>query len=124
MAVRPATRLSLRDIHQEIDLYDRKIAHLNNYEPFDSESAKKTALDRLISKRETLVKAATEMVANGIEFDPKYLPRSFRTEPAPASEQPVPAPPAAAPAKPRTQFGLDVNEAEAQQRKANMERNA
>lgn len=122
MTVRPATRLSLRDIHQEIDLYDRKIAHLHNYEAFDSESAKKSALDRLTSKRETLVKAAAEMVANGIEFDPKYLPRSFRTEPAPASEQP--AQPAAAPAKPRTQFGLDVNEAEAQQRKANMERNA
>lgn len=123
MPVRPATRLGLRDIHQEIDLLDRKIAHLHNFEIFDSESAKKLALDRLTSKRETLVKAAAEMVANGIEFDPKYLPRSFRTEPLADKQQLSPAPPPTEPAKPRTQFGLDVHEAEAQQRKANKEGN-
>lgn len=77
MQVKPASKYDLKDLHQEIDLFDRKIAYCQSYEKFDTEEARATALQKLINKRETLVKAASDAVSRGIEYDPKYLPRSF-----------------------------------------------
>ncbi len=78
MQARPDSKYALQDLHEEIDLFDRKIAHCRNYERFDSEHARETALQKLITRRETLVKTALAMAGRGVECDPKRLPRSFK----------------------------------------------
>lgn len=79
----PDSKYALRDLHEEIDLFDRKIAYCENFEQFESVQARAAALQKLVTKRESLVKAALAMAGRGIECDPKYLPRSFKAaEPA------------------------------------------
>jgi hypothetical protein len=80
MAAHPANRYHLKDVHQEIDLYDRKISHCKTYETFATEGARADAVRKLETKRGTLVKAAAELVSKGVEFDPKDLPRSYKKE--------------------------------------------
>jgi hypothetical protein len=70
----------LRDLHQEIDLYDRKLAYLNKYVDFASNKDRDEAEKRLLARRAPLEKAARDLIASGIEFEDKDLPRSFRTE--------------------------------------------
>lgn len=72
------TKYELKDLHQEIDYYDRKIAYCQTLEPYATEDARAEALKKLVTKRETLVKEAKGMAERGVEFDEKYLPRSFR----------------------------------------------
>ena len=74
----------LRTLHQEIDLYDRKLAHLAKYEPFASDLERKEALGKMTLKRETLARTARKLMEEGIEFSPTDLPRSFRTAPGDA----------------------------------------
>jgi hypothetical protein len=78
MQMKPDSKYALKDLHEEIDLFDRKIAYCQNYEKFDTEQARAAGLHKLITKRETLVKTALAMASRGIECDPKYLPRSFK----------------------------------------------
>lgn len=68
----------LRDLHHEIDFYDRKLAYLENYVEFVSSEDRQQAEKGLLSKRAPLEKAALELVASGVEYDEKDLPRSFR----------------------------------------------
>jgi hypothetical protein len=82
MQVKSPSKYDLRDLHQEIDFLDRKIAHCQNFEKFDSEIARASALRKLVTKRGTRVKKALEIASRGIECDPKYLPRSFSKDPA------------------------------------------
>lgn len=81
MQAQPAHRGHLNDLHKEIDYLDRKIAHSRDIEKFDSETARGAAVQKLVTKRGKLVKIAAEMTATGMPFDPKYLPRSFKTDP-------------------------------------------
>lgn len=76
-----SNKYQLKWLHEEIDLYDRKIAHLDRY------SATASAADRakMVSKRSTLEKAARKLAAEGVEFDSKTLPRSFRGQEAASS---------------------------------------
>jgi hypothetical protein len=68
----------LRDLHQEIDLYDRKLAYLNQYVDFASPRDREEAEKGLLAKRAPLEKAAMELAASGVEYEQKDLPRSFR----------------------------------------------
>lgn len=77
---RPRSKYFLRDLHQEIDLFDRKLAHLANHVEFASPADREEAQGRLLAKRAPLEKAARELAACGVEFDVRELPRSFRTE--------------------------------------------
>lgn len=77
MQVKPASKYDLKEVHQEIDLFDRKISYCQSYEKFDSEAARATALQKLVTKRERLVKVALDATSRGIESDPRFLPRSF-----------------------------------------------
>lgn len=70
----------LRSLHQEIDFYDRQLAHLNKYMDFATEADRKTTEDKLIAKRAVLEKTAKELAASGIEFNSDDLPRSFRAD--------------------------------------------
>ena len=76
----------LRDLHQEIDLYDRKLAYLDKYEEFASAEEREEAEKKLIAKRAPLEKTALQLVASGVEYDQKDLPRSFRTPNAEENE--------------------------------------
>lgn len=78
MPVISDSKYALKDLHGKIDLFDRKIAYCQSYEKFDSEPDRAAALHKLVSKRETLAKAALAMASRGVEFDPNHLPRSFR----------------------------------------------
>jgi hypothetical protein len=68
----------LKDLYEEIGFLDRKIAYCQTHETFDSDQARASALQKLMTKRNPLVKAALEMAGRGIQCDPKYLPRSLR----------------------------------------------
>lgn len=69
----------LRDLHQEIDLYDRKLAYLEKFAEFASAADREQAEKELLKKRALLEKAALELAASGVEYDEKDLPRSFST---------------------------------------------
>jgi hypothetical protein len=74
----PRDKYFLRDLHQEIDLFDRKLAYMNLYVEFASQADREQAHDKLLAKRASLEKAARELAASGVAFDDKDLPRSFR----------------------------------------------
>lgn len=86
MQARPQNRYALNDLHQEIGLLDRKIAHCQNHEKFGSDQERDAAIQKLTKTRGTLVKAALLAAGQGVEFDAKYLPRSLRQEPTDAVE--------------------------------------
>jgi len=72
-------RYFLRDLHQEIDFYDRKLAYLDHFAEFASPEDREVAEKGLRAKRAPLERAALELVASGVEYEEKDLPRSFRT---------------------------------------------
>ncbi|MFZ0305405.1 MAG: hypothetical protein WAL75_22135 [Terracidiphilus sp.] len=74
----PHDKYFLRSLHQEIDLYDRKIAYLDKYAQFDSAADREVAENKLLAKRASLAETARQLVADGVEFTPADLPRSFR----------------------------------------------
>jgi hypothetical protein len=82
MSALPQNKYSLKSVHEEIDLFDRKLAHLLKFDTFSATEDREAAARKLATKREQLVRAAREMAGNGIEFDPADLPRSFRAAPA------------------------------------------
>jgi len=67
----------LKDLHQAIDLIDRKIAHGKILQTFVSQEARETHLRKLSSKRAALVKSALVLTDLGVQWDPQFLPRSF-----------------------------------------------
>ena len=74
----PHDKYFLRSLHQEIDLYDRKLAYLDQFVRFASPADRKEAKGKLLSKRSPLAETARQLVADGVEFNPAELPRSFR----------------------------------------------
>jgi len=105
MPVIPSGKYQLRSLHEEIDLFDRKLAHLKNHETFASEEARSEAIDKMTAKRNLLVRKAQQMIEEGVEFKPSEVPRSLRTEEiSAAAEVPATTPvePAAVPAIEKT----------------------
>ncbi|MES2392180.1 MAG: hypothetical protein V4555_11105 [Acidobacteriota bacterium] len=84
-------KYSLKTIHDEIDLYDRKLAHMTKYDTFATDADRDAAVRKLTLKRELLVTTAKRMVADGVEFKENDLPRSFRPKDAPVEAVEVPA---------------------------------
>lgn len=72
-------------MHEEIDLLDRKLAHLWKHEVFASKEDRASAADKLSTKRSQLVRAARELTDSGVEFKDSGLPRSMRPAPEAAS---------------------------------------
>ena len=70
----------LRSLHEEIDLFDRKLAHLLKYEAFPSEKERNAAAAKMSVKRGQLVKTAQQLAEEGIEFQSSQLPRSLRSD--------------------------------------------
>ena len=75
----PRDKYFLRDLHHEIDLYERKLAYLNKFVAFASPAEREEAERKVLSKRAPLEKAAMKLAASGVEYDEKDLPLSFRT---------------------------------------------
>ena len=74
----PHDKYFLKSLHQEIDLYDRKLAHLEKFAEFDSTVDREGAENKLLAKRASLAETARQLVAAGVEFNQSELPRSFR----------------------------------------------
>jgi hypothetical protein len=70
----------LKSLHEEIDLYDRKLAHTAKYEVFASDAERETAIGKMTAKRAILARTAQRLAEEGIEFHPSDLPRSFRPQ--------------------------------------------
>jgi hypothetical protein len=83
MAIAAADKYYLKSIHEEIALFDRKLAHLAKYEKFDSDEERDLAARKMTTKRNGLVTTAKRLVAEGVEFNASELPRSLRPEGAP-----------------------------------------
>gem|GEM_PF-1671306 len=100
------SKYHLKSIHAEIDLFDRRLAHLNKYDVFETEAARAAAARKLNLKRDPLVVTAKRLVAEGVEYKESDLPRSFRPEgvPAPVEAKPEPEPVAASPQPRREPF--------------------
>ncbi|HEX4006389.1 MAG TPA: hypothetical protein VHX60_09450 [Acidobacteriaceae bacterium] len=73
-------KYQLKTLHSEIDLFDRKLAHLLRFEAFANDADRDAAARRITLKRDQLARAARQMAQNGIEFSASELPRSFRVE--------------------------------------------
>jgi hypothetical protein len=80
MATLVFSKYSLRTLHEEIGLLDRKLAHLLKYEEFQTDSARQQAAARIEHKRDLLVRSAQAMVEDGVEFHASEVPTSMRTE--------------------------------------------
>jgi len=96
-------KIRLKMLHEEIDLFDRKLAHLMKYDVFPSETERNAAARKLNLKREALVAKAKALTDEGTEFKPNDLPRSFRPKDARVEaghEEPVEAKVAAPAASP------------------------
>lgn len=70
----------LRELHQEISFYDRKLAYLNEHAEFASPADRADAQAKLQTKRAQLEKTARELAASGVEYEEKDLPRSFHAQ--------------------------------------------
>jgi hypothetical protein len=79
MKVAPNDKYFLRSLHQEIDLFDRKLAHLDKYVDFANSADRDEAEGKLLQKRAILEKKARELASAGVEFCEADLPRSFRS---------------------------------------------
>ena len=78
--VAPTDKYFLRSLHQEIDLYDRKLAYLNKYEVFANHADREVAESKILQRRAALEKTARELAAAGVEFSEADLPRSSRAQ--------------------------------------------
>lgn len=103
MAVPTHDKYYLRTLHQEIDLFDRKLAHMLKYDTFATEAERATSATKMKAKRDLLVMTAKDLVNQGIEFKPSELPRSLRTaaELSESSAAPIAVVETAAPSLPR-----------------------
>ncbi len=89
------SKYHLKTLHADIDLYDRRLAHLLKYEVFATEAARAAAVRKITLKRDPLVATAKRLAAEGVEYKESELPRSFRPEGVPApveAKQPEPEP--------------------------------
>lgn len=68
---------ALKDLHQAIDLMDRKIIYCTTLEAFETQEAREAHLQKLSTKRAALVKSALALTNLGVRCDPRFLPRSF-----------------------------------------------
>lgn len=77
MQMRPAGKYGMRDLHQEIDLLDRKMAYCRDFERFECDTDRAAALRKLTTKRASLIKTVQEATERGLECEPKYMARSI-----------------------------------------------
>jgi hypothetical protein len=72
-------KYELRSLHQEIDLFDRKLDYLLKYTEFETPEARQLAARSLSAKRDLLASKAQLMMDAGVVFEASELARSFRS---------------------------------------------
>lgn len=79
MPIPPAgSKYTLKSLHQEIDLFDRKLAHMERFD-LSPAGPKRAAAERLLrQKRSAAEKRALQLAAEGVPFAESERPRSFR----------------------------------------------
>jgi hypothetical protein len=82
MSTLPSGKYQLKTLHEEISLFDRKLAHLRTYETFPSDAEREAAADKLAAKRNLLVRRAQQMIDEGIEFSQFERPKSLSSDEA------------------------------------------
>jgi len=85
MSTLPSGKYQLKTLHEEISLFDRKLAHLRTYETFPSDAEREAAADKLAAKRNLLVRRAQQMIDEGIEFSQFERPKSLSSDEAPVA---------------------------------------
>jgi hypothetical protein len=80
MPTLPSGRYQLKSLHEEIALFDRKLAHLHKYETFATDAERSASADKLALKRNLLIKKAQQMIDEGIEFNELERPQSLRAD--------------------------------------------
>ena len=85
MSTLPSGKYQLKSLHEEISLFDRKLAHLRNYEAFPSDAERNAAADKLAAKRSLLVRRAQQMIDEGVEFSQLERPKSLLSHEAPVA---------------------------------------
>jgi hypothetical protein len=78
MPTLPSGKYQLKSLHEEIMLFDRKLAHAQGVESYSNEDERSTAVAKLTSKRSLLVRKAQQMIDEGIEFNEIERPKSLR----------------------------------------------
>ena len=78
MATPTHDKYYLRTLHEEIALFDRKIAHLLKYDTFATDAERSASANKMNAKRDLLVRTARQLASEGIEFKITELPRSLR----------------------------------------------
>lgn len=91
MPTLPSGKYQLKTLHEEIDLFDRKLAHLHKYETFATEAERNVSADKLAAKRSLLVRKAQQMIDEGIEFNEFERPKSLRSDTTAAEEKMSPS---------------------------------
>lgn len=81
----------LKTLHEEIGLFDRKLAHLMKHGVYATDEERDAAAKKLSKKRETLAETARRLASEGIEYKTSELPRSFLPEGTVAEAVPVEA---------------------------------
>ncbi|MDE3199490.1 MAG: hypothetical protein KGN79_01110 [Acidobacteriota bacterium] len=71
-------RIVLRALHKQIDLYDRKLEHLDKYLNFATAGHLLQTRASIVTRRGELEKTARLLAASGVAFSDADLPRSFR----------------------------------------------
>lgn len=61
------SKYALRDLHEAIELIDRKMNHCTTFESFDSQEGRESTLRKLATKRAALVKSALTLTGMGVE---------------------------------------------------------
>ena len=54
-------KYQLKTLHAEIDLLDRRLAHVLKFETFETDAARDAAAKKIVTKRETLVQTAKRL---------------------------------------------------------------
>lgn len=90
--IQPKDKYYLRSLHEEIGLYDRKIAHLLRYDRFASDKERDAAAAKLTLKREKLLCDARQLIGDGVEYKLSELPHSVCTPEQLARRQPAQRP--------------------------------
>lgn len=98
-------KYQLKSLHEEIDLFDRKLAHLLKFETFPTEAERVAAAGKMSAKRDLLVRKAQQMADDGIEFNQSELPKSLRNGKAEAASEPLSSTPE--PAAPETPLAAE-----------------
>ncbi len=91
MATPAHDKYYLRTLHEEIALFDRKIAHALKYDTFPTEAERSASANKMNAKRDLLVRTAKQLASEGIEFKIAELPRSLRDPDAVAEDVPAAA---------------------------------